>query len=244
MHYYFNQTNLNFVAIFLLMPHSLATPKIAPAPGQPLGEWANMTYLDNVALFVDDCHEFGVSVAFDMANNLWLPYSVDTVNHRVGVPNDPPGTDPWWPVADETPWDESITWYTQIIEYVERKSRHPESIAWWCMGGNYSLGGAEPMLWDNDGLPATKSYTEKFVKKVWPAFLAAGKRPKAELFWNVGLVKVRAKFKKTGDGCPPSTPSRRGKRPRELRAASSNSPTARWQKRRSPRSIASAAGSG
>jgi hypothetical protein len=130
-------------------------------------------------LFVDDCHAFGISVAIDMANNMWVPYSVDTANHRVGVPNEPPGTDPWWPVADETPWDESITWYTQIIEYIEHKSHHPESIAWWCMGGNYSLGGAEPVLWDNDHVPEIKSSTEEFVKKVWPAFVAAGKRPKA-----------------------------------------------------------------
>jgi hypothetical protein len=174
-----DHTGLNFVAVFLLMPHSLATPKTAPAPGQPLAEWANMTYLDNVALFVDDCQEVGVSVALDLANNLWVPHAVDTANHRVGVPDDPPGTDPWWPVADETPWDESVTWYTQIIEHVESKARHPEGIAWWCMGGNYSLGGAEPVLWDNDGLPAITSCTEKFVKEVWPAFVAAGKRPKA-----------------------------------------------------------------
>ena len=174
-----DHASLNFVVIFLLMPHSLRTPKIAPEPGQPLGEWANVAYLDNVALFIDDCYEFGVSAALDMGNNLWVPYSVDTENHRVGVPDDPSGRDPWWPVADETPWDESLTWYTQIIEYVERQARHPESIAWWCMGGNYSLGGSESVLWNNDSYPEIISYTEKFVKEVWPSFLVAGKRPKA-----------------------------------------------------------------
>ena len=157
LHEMVDHASLNFVAIFLLMPHSLATPKMAPTPGQPLGEWANTPYLDNVALFVDDCHEFGVSVALDMGNNLWLPYSVDTENHRVGVPDDPPGRDPWWPVADATPWDESITWYTQIIEYVERKARHPENIVWWCMGGDYSRGGSESVLWNNDSHPEIRS---------------------------------------------------------------------------------------
>ncbi len=173
------EANLNFAAIFLLIPNSLATPKQAPTPGQPLEEWANMAYLDNVAMFIDDCHEAGVSVALDMANNMWVPYSVDTANHLVGVPDDPAGTDPWWPIADDTPWDESVTWYTEIIEYVEGKASHPESIAWWCMGGNYTFGGAETGLWDNDYIPEIKTYNELFVKNVWPAFKAAGQRPKA-----------------------------------------------------------------
>jgi len=173
------EATLNLAAIFLSMPNSLATPKQAPAPGQPLAEWANVTYLDNVALFIDDCHAAGVSVALDMANNMWIPYSVDAGTRLVGVPDDPPGTDPWWPVADDTPWDESVTWYTEIIEYVEGKTNHPESIAWWCMGGNHALGGAETALWDNDGVPDMKVYNELFVKNVWPAFKTAGTRPKA-----------------------------------------------------------------
>lgn len=173
------EPRINLVAIFLLMPHTLATPKQAPAPGQPLQQWANLAYLDQVAQFIDDCADAGLSVGIDMANNLWVPYAVDSANHKVGIPDDPPGTDPWWPVADDTPWDESITWYTQIIEYVEGKARRPDRIAWWCMGGSYALGGAESVLWMDQDQPEVLGYTQRFVKEVWPKFRAAGRRPKA-----------------------------------------------------------------
>jgi hypothetical protein len=174
-----DETRINFVAIFLLMPHTLAVPKQAPAPGQALAQWANVDYLGHVAQFIDDCAAEEISVGLDMANNLWVPYAVDTANHRVGVPDEPPDTDPWWPVADDTPWDESVTWYTQIIAYVETKTQHPDRIAWWCMGGSYALGGAESVLWMGEDQPELLACTERFVKEVWPAFRAAGKRPKA-----------------------------------------------------------------
>lgn len=171
--------DFNLVAVYVLMPHTLATPKRAPRPGESIEGWANLNYLDQLALFIDDCHEAGLSVALDMANNLWVPGAIDPEGRRVGVPDDPPGRDPWWPVADDTPWDESIAWYTGIITYVEEHARHPEAIAWWCMDGNHALGGAEPVLWAEEAPAGLREYTERFVKAVWPAFVRAGKRPKA-----------------------------------------------------------------
>ena len=67
----------------------------------------------------------------------------------------------------------------QVIEYVEARAAHPEAIAMWCMMGNYHLGAAEPVLWDDTNRPEIGKCTERFVKVVWPAFRAAGKRPKA-----------------------------------------------------------------
>ena len=164
-------TGVNLVDIFVLIAHSLKDPKQAPRAGQPLREWANEAYVDNVAAFVDDCHDAGLSVELDLASNLWVPYSVD--------PERQIGNSAHWPKPDETPWDESATWYREMIIAVEARARHPESIALWCMMGNHTLGGAEPCLWNRDDNPAVLTNTEKFVKAVWPVFRAAGKRPKA-----------------------------------------------------------------
>jgi len=167
------KAGLNFVCIFIPVPSTLSHPPQAPKAGQPLAEWANTTYLDNVAMFVDDCHDAGISVEFDLADNRWIPYSVEPELHK----GRPGGTA--WPVADDTPWDESATWYSQVIEYIESRASYPESIAMWCMMGHYQLGTAEPDLWGNDECPNRLAYTEKFVKNVWPVFKSAGKRPKA-----------------------------------------------------------------
>jgi len=164
---------VNLVAVFILIPNTLKDPPHGNESGQALEAWANMAFLDHVAAFVDDCHAAGLSVAFDLADNRWIPHRVDATRH-LGQPGNP-----WWPVADETPWDEAASWYRQIIEYVESHAAHPEAIAFWCMGGNYQWGGAEPVLWDNDSLPEVKAHTERFVKHVWPVFRAAGRRPKA-----------------------------------------------------------------
>ena len=164
---------VNFINVFVLIPNSLKSPGVAPEPGQPLEQWASIPFLDNLAQFVDDCHDAGIAVELDMANNMWIPYALDSDNH-IGCPGNP-----WWPVADDAPWDESVTWYVQIIEYVEAKAAHPESIAMWAMDGNYKFGAAEPFLWDDDGKPEVLQYTEMYVKNVWPAFVAAGQRPKA-----------------------------------------------------------------
>lgn len=164
---------VNFLATFILIPHTLRSPAQGNVAGQDLAEWANIGFLDNVAAFVDDCHAAGLSVELDLADNRWVPYSVDSANHRIGAPGDP-----WWPVADDTPWDESAEWHRQIITYVEARAAHPEAIAMWSMTGNYMLGGAEPVLWDTDHNPAIQAATETFVKHVWPVFMAAGKRPK------------------------------------------------------------------
>jgi hypothetical protein len=179
------EANINFIDLFIPIPFTLARPAQTPRPGQPITEWANTKYLDNVALFVGDCHEAGISIEFDLADNRWIPFSVDSKNH-LGRPGST-----CWPVAGDAPWDESATWYSQVIHYVESRAKHPESIAMWCMMGHYQLGTAEPDLWGNEGNPAISAYTEKFVKNVWPVFRSAGKRPKAApiiipLFTNQG----------------------------------------------------------
>ncbi len=164
-------TNTNLVDIFVCIAYSLKTPAKAPGADQPLEEWANLAYLDNVAAFVDDCHDAGLSAELDLVSNMWVPYSVDPKNQI--------GNSGYWPKPDETPWNESAMWYREMISAIETRTRHPESIALWCMMGNYELGTAEPCLWERDDNPAILSSTEQFVKKVWPVFRAAGKRPKA-----------------------------------------------------------------
>lgn len=171
------QANLNFIDMFVPIPFTLAHPPKAPAVNQPIEQWANLTYLDNLAHFVDDCYELGVAVELDPVDNRWLPYSIDS-EHHLGKPGQSS-----WPVADDTPWDESATWYSQVIEYVEAHAKHPENIAMWSMMGHYGLGAAEPAVWDNE-MPGFMKATEKFVKTVWPAFRAAGKRPKASPIMN------------------------------------------------------------
>jgi hypothetical protein len=167
------EAGINFIDIFIPIPFTLARPPQANKAGQPLSEWANTTYLDNVAVFVDDCHDAGIYVELDLADNRWIPYSVDS-QHHLGKPGGNP-----WPVADDTPWDESATWYSEIINYIESRTKHPENIAMWGMMGHYQLGTAEPDLWGNDLNPKILAYTEQFVKRVWPVFRSAGKRPKA-----------------------------------------------------------------
>jgi hypothetical protein len=164
-------TGINLVDIFVCIAYSLKTPSQAPQAGQPLAEWANVAYLDGVAAFVDDCHDAGLSVELDLASNLWIPYSVDPA-HQIGNSG-------YWPKPGETPWVESAKWYRESIAYIEGHAKHPESIALWCMMGNYELGGAEPCLWDREDHPEILANTERFVKYVWPVFRSAGKRPKA-----------------------------------------------------------------
>lgn len=164
---------INLVDLFLIIPNSLAHPPQGNRLGEPLEGWANTAYLDNVALFVDDCHAARLSVELDVVDNRWIPYTVDPAG-AIGKPGEP-----WWPVAGPEPWRESAEWYRAIITEVERRARHPEAIAMWCMMGNYTWGSAEPMLWDDTSRPEIGRQTEQFVKHVWPAFRSAGKRPKA-----------------------------------------------------------------
>jgi len=173
--------NINLITVYILVPYTLNNPAHPPLVKEPITTWTseaekdlvffNTSYLKNVLLFVDDCHDAGISVEFDLADNRWVPYSVDP-NNSIGKPGS------CWPVADDTPWDEAATWYTDVICYIEAHTHHPETIAMWCMTGNYQLGGAEPVMWEINAKPAILKYTEKFVKNVWPAFVAAGKRPK------------------------------------------------------------------
>ena len=165
------ETGANLVDIFVCIAYSLKDPAQAPDANAPIGAWANMSYVDNVAAFVDDCHDAGLSAELDLASNLWVPWSVD--------PDNQIGNSKYWPKPDETPWDESANWYREMITAVEARAKHPESIALWCMMGNHALGTAEPCLWNRDDNPALLAATETFVKKVWPVFRAAGKRPKA-----------------------------------------------------------------
>jgi hypothetical protein len=162
---------VNFIEIFVSIPYSLKTPSQAPREGQALEDWANVAYLDGAAAFVDDCHQAGVSVEIDLACNMWIPYSVDP---RRQIANTG-----CWPMPDETPWDESAAWYRGMITYIEARALHPEAIAMWCMMGNHELGTAETCLWDRDDNPEIQRSTETFVKRVWPVFQSAGKRPKA-----------------------------------------------------------------
>jgi hypothetical protein len=164
---------INFIAVFVIIPNTLRVPAQGNRPGETLEQWANTGFLDNVARFVDDCHESGLKVEIDLVDNRWIPYAVDSAAH-IGAPGKP-----WWPVADAEPWRASAEWYRQVIVTVEAHARHPEAIAFWCMMGNYHWGAAEPVLWDDAGRPDIRRYTEMFVKSVWPIFRAAGRRPKA-----------------------------------------------------------------
>jgi hypothetical protein len=164
---------INLVDVFVMIPGSLRVPARGNRAGEPLEQWANREFLDNVAQFVDDCSEAGIGAELDLVDNRWIPYTVDSAEHIGG-----PGK-PWWPVADGTPWRASADWYRQVIEYVESHARHPDAVAMWCMMGNYHWGAAEPVLWNDTGRPGIAAYTEQFVKRVWPVFRSAGRRPKA-----------------------------------------------------------------
>lgn len=165
------KAHVNLVGIFVSIPYTLLHDAQGPLAGQAIDEWANMAYFDNVAAFVDDCDEAGLSVQIDLATNAWIPYAVDTANHLANAGR--------WPKPDDTPWDEAATWYSQVIEAIEGRTRHPERIAMWCMMGNYQHGASEPCLWEREDLPPVEQFTERFVKHVWPVFVASGTRPKA-----------------------------------------------------------------
>ncbi len=166
-------TGMNLVAVFVMIPHSLKTPAQGNRVGESVEQWANTAYLDNVAAFVDDCAEAHIEVELDLVDNRWIPYRFDS-EHHIGAPGKP-----WWPVAGEQPWREAAAWYRQVMEYVEAYAKHPTAIAYWCMMGNYTFGAAEPVLWNDDGKPEVREFTERFVKAVWPVFARTGKRPKA-----------------------------------------------------------------
>jgi hypothetical protein len=166
-----DKTGINFIDIQVLIPHTLAEPKTPPADrAAAIDEWADMQFMENLVDFLDLCRTSSVQVEVDLANNMWVPFSVDTQNHIANSR--------WWPEPDDTPWTESVVWYTQIIEYVERHVHNPDAIALWCMFGNYQFGGAEPVLWTSTTKPLLNRYTERFVKNAWPKFCKAGKRPK------------------------------------------------------------------
>ena len=166
-----DRTGINFIDVHILMAHTRATAGVAPSDDDDsITDWANMSFMNNIVDFIDYCDSLGVVVELDLANNMWIPFSVDTANHL--------GNSPFWPQPDETPWTESIVWHTQIIEYVEANVANKDAIALWDMFGNYIFGAAEPVLWDRPEYPEIEQYTELYVKNVWPAFLAAGVRPK------------------------------------------------------------------
>lgn len=182
-------TGVNLLDVFVAIAYSLKNPSQAPQPGEPLSAWANTAYLDNVATFIDDCHDCGIAVEIDLASNLWIPYSADP-QHQIG-------NSKYWPKPSETPWKESAFWYCETIQYIEQKAKHPENIALWSMMGNHALGTAEPCLWGDDANPAILAGTEQCVKYVWPRFRAAGQRPKAPpfvfpIFANAGAWRGKA----------------------------------------------------
>lgn len=162
---------LNLVDIYVCMPHTLKNSVKAPGASEHVTSWANLTCLDGVAAFVDDCSAAGLSVEIDLACNLWAPAGIEPEKQIANSGH--------WPMPDETPWDEAARWYRGVIEYVEAHARHPEAIALWCMTGNHEFGAAEPCLWEREDNPAVLAAAAEFVKHVWPEFRAAGRRPKA-----------------------------------------------------------------
>ena len=165
-----DKTGINFICIQLLIADTLKDGAPVSRWGSRITDWAEMAALDNLVAFLAYCRTLGVCVEIDLANNMWIPYAVDGAHHIANQR--------WWPKPGATPWVESVTWYTQIIQYVEAKVGDPESIALWDMFGNYQFGGAEPVLWDRPDCPEITRWTEAFVKHVWPAFRKAGSRPK------------------------------------------------------------------
>lgn len=164
------ETGLNLVDVMVPIPLTLREKATPPSDrARDVSEWANLTTLNNLVTFLEDCYYLGVCVEIDLACNLWIPYRIDTPNHIA--------RSEWWPQPDETPWTEAAVWYEQIIRYVERAVAAPEAIAFWTMMGNYQLGGAEPVTWDWPEKPEVLMYTEQFVKEVWPRFCRAAKRP-------------------------------------------------------------------
>ena len=118
---------INLVDVQVLIPHSLRIPTRGNRVGERVDQWANVTFLDNVARFVDDCHAARIGVELDLADNRWLPPTVDPDGH-LGKPGNP-----WWPQPNSTPWDEAAEWYAAVIRHVETRAAHPEAIAMWCM---------------------------------------------------------------------------------------------------------------
>ncbi|MCO5236455.1 MAG: hypothetical protein M9933_09320 [Chitinophagaceae bacterium] len=167
---------INLVSLFIPIPLTLKKAATAPPAAKPNTiltnddlDYYNTAFLDGIALFIDDCYEAGLSVELDLADNRWVSYAINPDQRKVGYEGEP-----YWPIADDTPWDESARWYSDVIIYIEGKTKHPENIALWTMTGNYLLGTAEPDLWS----PEVSEVTEQYVKQVWPVFAKAGKRPK------------------------------------------------------------------
>jgi hypothetical protein len=164
------ETGVNFLDVMVLIPTTLREKATAPTDAaRDVTDWANLTTLNNLVAFLDDCHRLGISVEIDLCSNLWVPYRIDTENHI--------GRSEWWPKPDDTPWTEAAVWYEQTIRYVEGSVSAPESIALWTLMGNHQLGGAEPVTWDWAERPEVATYTERFVKEVWPRFRRAARRP-------------------------------------------------------------------
>jgi len=168
-----SEKGINLVVIFVAIPYTLMNPPEGNKLGAPIEEWGNLLYLNNLALFIEDCYYAGISVGLDIVDHRWVPYSAAPEGRIVGLPDCRS-----WPLAGDEPWIESAEWYTKVIEYVEAKAKYPESIAWWSMMGHFQLGTAEPMLWSSPTNPKILEYTERFVKEVWPSFIKAGNRPK------------------------------------------------------------------
>ncbi len=188
------ETAVNFLDLMVLIPTTLQEKATPPSDdAEDVRAWANMTTLDNLVAFLDDCAQRDLVVEVDLATNMWIPARVDADNHI--------GRSEWWPEADETPWTESVVWYTQIIRYVEKSVRDPRSIACWVMMGNHQWGGAEPVTWDCPEKPDIAAYTERFVKEVWPRFREAAARPVGspillpifadDAYWNEKTPEVR-----------------------------------------------------
>ncbi|MCF6284701.1 MAG: hypothetical protein L3K26_05895, partial [Candidatus Hydrogenedentes bacterium] len=101
------ETPVNMVVVYVNIAYSMKPPAELPGKDQAFVQWANTTYLDNVANFVDDCFDVGIAVELDLASKLWVPWSVQP-NHQIG-------NSPNWPKPDEPPWTEAAAGYSGCI---------------------------------------------------------------------------------------------------------------------------------
>ena len=81
-----SEAGINLVDIFVSIPYALKNPAQTPPTDKPFQDWANLTYLDNAAAFVDDCAAAGLAVELDLVSNMWIPYSVDP-RHQIALTN-------------------------------------------------------------------------------------------------------------------------------------------------------------
>ncbi len=249
-----DKTGVNCIQLGMEIARMLGDVDTLPQPGGDIEDWANMTYINNMATFINYCDSKGIGVIFELCTNCWIPGFVRTENHiavekvdgesvcttltaaytsqtyvtvddaqyfMVNAPDDniawitttdrqlkvsfgsiytdndaPPyyandylldctidsanGTFPagskvalmnkWWPWPDADPWTEMTAWYDDVISFFESTVNDKSAILCWTMAGTYSLGGAEPSLWNSD----IEDWVEEYVINTWDYFCSVG----------------------------------------------------------------------